>query len=67
MRLRRRAVREEPSPERASLEDIDRTSPDVERRSLPPGPPAPAPVPELATAAERAAARRRLDRLAEEF
>ena len=67
MRLPRHAVREEPSPEPASLEDIDRISPVVERHSLPPGPPTPAPVPELATAAERAAARRLLDRLADEF
>jgi hypothetical protein len=67
MRLRRRAAREEPPPERPSLEDIDRISPDVERRSFPPGPLTPAPVPEMPTAAERAAARRRLDRLAEEF
>lgn len=49
------------------MEDIDRVSPDVERRSFTSGSPTPAPVPELSTAAERAAARRRLDRLADEF
>ncbi len=60
MRLRRRDAPEEAPPERASVEDIDRLFPDVERRST-------VPEPELTTAAERAAARRRLDRLADEF
>lgn len=60
MRLRRRAVpEEEPPPERTSVEE---PVPPVERRS-----PTAVPEPGLRSAAERAAARRRLDSLAEEF
>ena len=62
MRLRRRAVQEERTPERASVEEPGRLVLPAERR-----PPAPVPEPGLRSAAERAAARRRLDSLAEEF
>jgi hypothetical protein len=62
MRLRRRAAYEEPPRERVAVEDLDGLFPRAERESRPE--PAEA---ELRTAAERAAARRRLDRLADEF
>lgn len=59
MRLRRREAHEEPPRERASRQE---TVPDRPRR-----PPPDLHEPALSTAAERAAARRRLDRLAEEL
>jgi hypothetical protein len=59
MRLRRREAHEEPPRERVGGQEI---FPDRPRR-----PPPDQLEPELSTAAERAAARRRLDRLAEEF
>lgn len=60
--LRRRAVPEEPPAERVGLDDVEEPVAPVERRL-----PAAAPEPGLRSAAERAAARRRLDSLAEEF
>ena len=63
MRPRRRAGYEEPPRERAGTDDLDGLFPRIERREFHPEPA----EPELSTAAERAAARRRLDRLADEF
>jgi hypothetical protein len=63
MRLRRRAApEEEPPRQQASVEEPDELLPPVERRS-----PTVAPETGPWSAAERAAARRRLDSLAEEF
>lgn len=63
MRLRRHETSEEPSRARAGRQAI---FPDRPRRPVPVPEPEPE-EPELSTAAERAAARRRLDRLADEF
>lgn len=66
MRLRRRAVREEPPEEQAGVEEIDLLFPPVELHSPRPDFVQPMP-PGLESQAQRAAARRRLDRLADEF
>jgi hypothetical protein len=63
----RRDVREEPPAPRDAVEDIDRVLPDVERLSTwAPGPLTPVQRGPQ-TPADRAAARRRLDRLADEW
>jgi hypothetical protein len=71
MRRRRGHVRDdvrgEPSAPRDAVEDIDRVLPDVERLSTwVPEPPTPVQR-EPQTPADRAAARRRLDHLADEW
>lgn len=66
MRLRRRAVREEPPEEQNPAEEIDRLFPPVELHTPRPEFVQPMP-PGLESQAQRAAARRRLDRLADDF